>query len=345
MSFGILGIWFSLLAPLLSAPFEGVPPRFVIVQPGYPGTTKDAEEFVGTLAAYVDGKAGLTGLAGEYHNDEKGALQAIEKLQPPFGIVSLGFYLAHRRDLGLKPLLQSEPKDNFVILARPGEVKDPSELKGKAVAGPTLQELPFLQRVVFRGKADVASWDSKIMPHASRTVRDLVDKKKHQAAVLTGRDYGSLKKLYPAKSLEKIAESEYYPPALLVAFHARPTEGPASSGSRSVAPQGGPGTSGADRAGGEPGGRESKPKAEGSPEAEGDSKKEPVPPVGEGPRVSPRPPSAEVLEKVVQAFAGLPKDPRGKEILATMGAEGFTEIPAGWLEKVEGNYDAEESKK
>src|SRR5262249_49319532 len=146
--------------------------------------------------------------------------------------VSLGFYLEHRKELGLRVLLQSKPKDNFLVVARTGELKDLSLLAHQPVAGGPLQEAPFLQKVVFQGKADVASWDQKPTLFVSRAIRDLVERKKYSAVVLTGRDYAVFKELY-AKTLEKIAESDYYPPAFLVAFYVReesPRPGKAEGG-------------------------------------------------------------------------------------------------------------------
>lgn len=285
------------MASMLSA---ADPPRMVIIQPGYPGSTKDAESFVGQLSEHLERKAGLQGLSGEYHNDAKRALTFLQEKNVSFGLVSLGFYLEHRQELGLRALLQSKPKDNFVIVSRMGELKDISALGGQPVAGGPLQEATFLEKVAFQGKAKVASWDSKPVLFASRALRDLVERKKYSALVLTGRDYTAFKELY-AKTLEKIAESDYYPPAFLVAFHREETR------------------------------RNEKREVDGT-------KKDPVEKhsAESGPQLLPD----EVLKRVVRAFSGLSEDPRGKEILKTMGAEGFEEVHADWLKELEGKYDA-----
>src|SRR5438093_7140232 len=121
--------------------------RIIIIQPGYPGSTRDAEGFVSQLADYVGGKTGLQGISGEYHNEEKRALSALAEKRASFGLVSLGFYLGHRQELGLRVLLQSKPKDNYVVVARKGEVKDVASLAGQPVAGGPLQEGRFLERI------------------------------------------------------------------------------------------------------------------------------------------------------------------------------------------------------
>lgn len=205
-------------------------PSMVIVQPGYPGSTRDAEGFMARLTGYLGGKTGLAGLQGAYYNDAKKALSAIAEKKPGFGIVSVGFYLENRRKLGLKPLARVKPGDNFVVVARAGELKDAAALSGKTVTGGPIQEKKYLERVVFHGKADVTSWDAKPSRSPASALRGLLKKKRYAAVVLTGREYRGFQAVYPAKVMEKVLESDYYPPALLVAFHAAAKSGPAGSG-------------------------------------------------------------------------------------------------------------------
>jgi hypothetical protein len=212
----------TLLTGAMGLAAEDAAHPFVIVQPGYAGSTKDAEQFVAQVSEYLEAKTGLKGVAGEYHNEPAAAKKAIETLRPQFGIVSVGYYLEHREELGLKPLLESSPGDRLVIVTRKGDVKDASALKGEPVAGGPLYDLPFLDRIAFRGKAEPLTWDAKPVLYISRALRDLADRNKYRAVVLTGKDYEALAPLYATKSVEKFIESEYYPPAFLVAFHAQP---------------------------------------------------------------------------------------------------------------------------
>ena len=273
----------------------GSPSRLIIVQPGYPGSTKDAAGFIERLSRYLEEKTGLKGIVGAYYNEEAPALAACREGAvgvPGFGVVSLGFYLKHRSSLGLRPLLQAKPKDNFVIVGRAGELKGLQDLKGQEVAGGPLHELELLGRLVLAGKADPATWQAKPTLATSRTLRDLLDRKKYRAVVLTGRDYRAFEELYRTKGLEKTWESEYYPPALLVAFLGKD---PASH----------------------PGAGQASPRS------------------GE-PRQVPK-----EVESIAKALAGLSEDPRGKEILESMAAEGFERIAPDWLKEVEGRYDAQ----
>ena len=324
---------FALLGAGSSPAADRAPPRFVIIQPGYPGSTQDAKNFITTLSEYLDARAGLKGLTGEYHNEVKSGLRAIKEDRPAFGMVSIGFYLEHRKALGLVARLQARPKDRILLVARGGDVKDLAALKGEPVAGGPLHEKAFLERIAFAGKADVASWNAQPTLQASRALRDLAQGKKYRAVVLTGRDFEALGALYSGKTLEKIAESDYYPPALVVAF----------------AGAGDAGKPGAKEPAGKAGvGKEENPareKAEAGKEAKSTGKEteRASGSVGTEPEAG-GPLSPEELEKVLGALSGLPGDPQGKEILEVMGAEAFEDLPKGWLEEMEGRFDAPEKK-
>ena len=295
----------TLLAGAMGLAAEDAAHPFVIVQPGYAGSTKDAEQFVAQVSEYLEAKTGLKGVAGEYHNEPAAAKKAIETLRPQFGIVSVGYYLEHREELGLKPLLESSPGDRLVIVTRKGDVKDASALKGEPVAGGPLYDLPFLDRIAFRGKAEPLTWDAKPVLYISRALRDLADRNKYRAVVLTGKDYEALAPLYATKSVEKFIESEYYPPAFLVAFHAQPAT--------------------------EKGGTA---KAKEKEAKEKEDRENPAPPKL----------SEETVDKVRRAFSDLAVDSSGKKILETMGAEGFRAIRPDWLKDLEVKYASAEKK-
>lgn len=308
---GLNGVFIQAQEPQLAAP------RYVIVQPGYAGSSRDAESFVSSLNEHLAEKVALKNLQGEYFNEPQKGLDAIARVAPAFGIVSLGFYLEHRQALGLSLLLQARPRDNWVLVVRPGEGIDARSLKGKAVAGGPLHELKFLERVAFAGKADPKSWDGKPVLQVSRALRDLVNKKTLAAVVLTGRDYRALSALYGPKTLEIAAESAYYAPALLVAFGSKPGGSLNSSGG-----------------------------ASGKKSPDGTSEKNTVDQPSEE-TANKVVAQNETAKKVARVFSELALDPKGKKILETMGAEGFEELAAEELKvlgELEERYAAQEKK-
>ena len=100
----------ALLAVLLAIPAAAEPASFLIVNPSGRGNQSLAEGFLGDLGAAVRAswpEGAAPELSGRYHVTEADALASIRRQAPLFALVSPGFYLAHRDDLHLVPLLQS----------------------------------------------------------------------------------------------------------------------------------------------------------------------------------------------------------------------------------------------
>src|SRR5206468_5483995 len=101
------------------------------------------------LARAITAGGGPRDLRGEYHNAAEDALKAIGERHPAFGVASLGFYLAHKGDLKLEPLLESQPPERFYLARKKGEDVTLKNLAGKTVVGTPLQEQDCITRVVF----------------------------------------------------------------------------------------------------------------------------------------------------------------------------------------------------
>ena len=297
---------------------EGKNIRWMVIQPGYPGSTEDAAGFMKSFSDYLQKTTGLAGVRGTYYNLPREALGAIEAERPAFSLVSLGFYLEHRRRLNLVPLVESHPQDRFVIVALEGAVDRPEALRGRAVAGGPLYEKTYLERVVFRGKAPVASWKGEPVLRPSRALRRL-ERGQYKAVVLTGREYAALGGLSRRKKLEKVLESAYYPQTLLVHLKSRPAgEEKASKVSK-------------DRRAKRSTTSRIKDSGREAVRSRTDS--------GAARELS----EAERLA-LKRAFLALPEHPEGRALLKTMGARGFNEVLSEWLKRTEGIYDAEEEK-
>jgi hypothetical protein len=243
------------LAPFLAALLVSVPlaaaetvsaDRYVIVQPGYPGSTAEAESFVTDLAAAIAKGGGPQGLKGAYYNETKEALEAIRAKKPFFGIVSLGFYLQHRQDLALAPILESLPPDRFYLAAKKGAPVNLNGLAGQVVEGTAFSEKEFVERLLFGpgagggpvstgaaekgadapvpGKpvADVAAWKAQSTSGFSKGVRD-VSKGKAAAVLLTERELRAMKETTAGKELDAFYRTEALPTAIVVSF-GPPTE-------------------------------------------------------------------------------------------------------------------------
>jgi hypothetical protein len=235
--------------------------KFVIIQPGYPGSTSEAETFVSDLAKAVEKAGGPKGLEGAYHNDEKAALKAIESEKPSFGIVSLGFFLAHRKDLDLDPLLASRPLERFFLAAKKGTPTSIADLDGEKVEGTPFAEKAFVARILFgqgagggpgsgdgggsgppvekgsppgaaSGKpvAAIEMWKFQATEGFTKGVRD-VARGRARAVLLTERERRAMAETAAGKELEIFYRTEPLPTALVVSFgKASPAVGDAARG-------------------------------------------------------------------------------------------------------------------
>lgn len=97
---------------------------FAVVQPGQPGTTADAQPVMDALAAYVADKTERTAVRGRYFNQLAPALKSLAGQRPDWGIVGLGFYLDHARDLDMVPVAATRPggmvSDAWTLVVGPG---------------------------------------------------------------------------------------------------------------------------------------------------------------------------------------------------------------------------------
>jgi hypothetical protein len=202
-------------------------PSLAIIQPGRPGSPKAAEGFLARLGEYLASQTKLARPSLSYQNKPEEALAALEKKNPDLGIVSLGFYLEHRKRFGFKAVLEAYPLRKYVLVASEGKVKTASDLDGKLVMGGPLYEPKFVRRILFpeteKTAASLAGWKgaSAWVPKPTTRVSSALyqlGKNRIRAVLLYDSQYESMKNLGRLKKVEKVIESSYYPPAVIVAF-------------------------------------------------------------------------------------------------------------------------------
>ncbi len=194
---------------------------FVIVQPGYPGSTDEASGFIGELSRALAGSGGPRGLKGRYHNQAAAAIESIETARPRVAIVSLGFYLGQRSRFRFEPLLESRPLERFYLAAKKGEGSKLDGLKGQSVAGTPLQEMDLVARILFgagsAAAADVKLWKVEPSAGSSKAIRDTA-RGKVKAVLLNEREHRVLGAYSAGRELEVIHTTEELPTALVVSL-------------------------------------------------------------------------------------------------------------------------------
>lgn len=81
---------------------------FVVVQPGEPGSTSDAQPVMDSLSQYLSVKTGEK-VSGKYFNELEPAISWIKKNNPAWGIVDYTFYKIYGKRFSLSPIAATRP--------------------------------------------------------------------------------------------------------------------------------------------------------------------------------------------------------------------------------------------
>ena len=113
------------------------PVTLVICAPGYPGSTKEAQPSMDTLAKAAAAAAGSPTLpvAAEYYETEDAGVARLKAAGPSLSLVPLPFYLSHASALKLQAAALAVEKDGqpevtWTLVAKQGRVATPSDLSG-----------------------------------------------------------------------------------------------------------------------------------------------------------------------------------------------------------------------
>lgn len=194
---------------------------FVIIQPGQPGTSEDAQPVMDAFASYVQDKLGQgVTVHGHYFNQIDPAEAFLASNRPGWGIVQLGYYLAHVDNTCMTPLASTLPGGADSDIWRLVVAKDGPEqwqaLQG-TVSGTMLFEPSIAARLLF-GKSEAEL--PFVLAGTSRPLRALrgVLRGKGGAVVLDKPQYDAVQALSLASKLKVLTTSEPLPTSAVVAF-------------------------------------------------------------------------------------------------------------------------------
>ena len=130
------------------------PVTLVICAPGYPGSTKEAQTSMDTLAHAVSAAAGSPTLpvAAEYYETEDAGVARLKAAAPSLALVPLPFYLSHASALKLQAAAQAVEKDGrpevtWTLVAKKGRVASASSLAGFTVVSIAAYAPDFVRNV------------------------------------------------------------------------------------------------------------------------------------------------------------------------------------------------------
>lgn len=216
----LLVVWL-LLTVFGSTAFAAQSFDFVIIQPGQPGTSEDAQPVMDALAAYVQNKLGDgVSVRGHYFNQTAEAAEYLSDNHPSWGIVSLGYFLAHNGGECMTPLASTRPggaeSDTWRLLAA-GDGPDNWQRLNGTVAGTMLFEPETAARLMFGTHVQELPFRIEGTSRPLRAVRAVL-RGKGGGVLLDAPQYAAIQALPMASGLKVLATSEPLPTAAVVAF-------------------------------------------------------------------------------------------------------------------------------
>jgi ABC-type phosphate/phosphonate transport system substrate-binding protein len=189
------------------------PHDLVVIRPGGATASDEAQQNVNNLLKLIARAAGWPAESANtrYFNNENEGLQHIQAIKPGFVLVTPGFYLKYREKLNLTPVnkisLAGSTTSSFSVVAKKGTLSSLADLKNKTVAGSSLSEPEFVQKIVFEGSlklgADVKAKQMSGLPALKALRAGDVD-----AVVLDAQEYQSLPALPFASEFSNIFTSK-----------------------------------------------------------------------------------------------------------------------------------------
>ena len=202
----------------------------VVCAPGYPGSTAEAQPAMDAFAAAIDTAAGWAPeeTSAVYFETEAAGVAKLGKEETAFAMVTLPFFLEHRKTLGLKPLAQAVPAGSdatqvWALVAALGRVSAPGELKGWKITSLGGHSPAFVRAMVFDGWGPAP--DGLEIVFSSRVLTELrrAAKGEDVAVLLDGPQAASLGRLPFGKDLEILRTSPEVPISLVCSVGGRPS--------------------------------------------------------------------------------------------------------------------------
>ncbi|MGR8998111.1 MAG: sterol transporter periplasmic substrate-binding protein BstB [Gammaproteobacteria bacterium] len=193
------------------------PEMIVVCYPGGSVNAKDANGAMSSMLRVVErvGQWPENSFSSLFTAKTDECRKQMAEINPKFAIISLGLYLELRTSHNLVPVVQPKIKgsssERYRVMVQKDKYKSMEELKGKTLGGTVLEEQSFIDKIVFAGKYDPASFFVlKASKQAIRALRSL-DKGELDAVVLNEQQFGGLPSLHLQTPLEVVFTSEEIP--------------------------------------------------------------------------------------------------------------------------------------
>ena len=195
----------------------------VVCSPGSPGTTDEAQPRMDALASALGSKIGGGGITAVYEPGDAGGVKRFESAS--LGIVSLPFFLAHEKELGLHARLEAVQKgrpalERWTLVAQKGRVGKAESLSGMTIVSSSGFAPDFVRGAI----AQLGAVPAGVKIVQSSAVLSALRKAaagQPIAVLLDGPQAASLASLPFAAKLETVTASPAWPAGLVVSVDAK----------------------------------------------------------------------------------------------------------------------------
>lgn len=190
--------------------------ELVVVRPGGPSPSDEAQANVNQMMKQIAAAAGwpAASASAAYFNREDEAIRYIQAHKPAFALVTPGIYLKYRAKLGLAPVtklvMSNSSTTKFYVIAKKGGAASLADLKGKTLAGASLYEPDFVQRIVFENALTLGK-DAAVRAMSGLPALKALRAGEVGAVVLDQKEYDSLGGLPYASEFATIFTSNPIP--------------------------------------------------------------------------------------------------------------------------------------
>lgn len=203
--------------------------RIVFCAPGYPGSTAEAQPAMDAFAAAVATAARRPGgeVTAVYHEAEAAGLEALSREDATLAIVPWPFFVKHGSALGLEAKRTLVPKgttapERWSLVVGKGKVAGPADLAGYRLITGAAYAPAFVKQAL----AGWGALPADVVVEPAVSVLSALRKAasgERVALLLDGAQGASIGTLPFAASLEVVATSPEYPPAVLCTLRGRGT--------------------------------------------------------------------------------------------------------------------------
>lgn len=218
----IIGV--LLVAVALPGSTSAGPRDLVICIPGGTGSTSGADTYMAPFFRRIESLTGwpASSVKGTYHPSYTGCLTHLASQSPGFGMMSLGVFLEQRRRYRMTIIGQVDmyagAGRRLHLVVKKGAYTSLASLQGKKLTSNHLEEGTFLNRILFKGKVQLAShFKLRMVNRATKGMRD-VARGRADATIVNDDELKIMKSRSWGQNLQVLTSSPPLPPAPLVAF-------------------------------------------------------------------------------------------------------------------------------